>query len=163
MEELLQDTNVWFTFSFIIFAAILYKVGAPALNKLFDTRIDQIKKDLETSENLRIEAQEMLAQYQRKHRDAVQESEKIIEQAKENAKAYKKTAEADLNEIMDRREQQLKERLERMESNAINQIQAHAADLAMNAAKQIIVEKLDKKTDAKLIDDSITEIQSNIH
>jgi len=163
METLLLDSNIWFTFSFIIFVTILYKAGAPALNKMLDARISQIKKDLETSESLRIEAQEMLAQYQRKHRDAVQESEKIIEQAKENAAAYKKIAEADLNEIMNRREQQLEERLKRMEINAINQIQIHAAKLAMSAAKQIIIEKLDKKEDSRLIDKSIIEIKNNIH
>ena len=163
MTELLQDTHVWFVFSFVIFVGILLKYGMPALNGMFDARIKQIKTDLETAENLRVEAQEMLAQYQRKHRDAVQESEKIIQQSKENAEAFRVTAEAELNEIMKRREQQLEERLKRMEVNAINQIQSYAADLAMNAAKQIIIEKLDKKTDAKLVGDSISNIQNNIH
>lgn len=159
----LQDTNVWYTFSFIIFVAILLKYAMPALNALFDARIAQIKNDLETAENLRVEAQEMLAQYQRKHRDAVKESEKIIAKAKENAELFSKKAEAELDEIMARRESQLAERLNRMEQNAINEIQSFAADLAMNAAAQIIAEKLDKKTNAKLVDESIENISNNIH
>ncbi len=161
--ELLQDTHVWFVFSFIIFVGIIFKLGRPALNALLDGRIEQIKKDLEESENLRVEAQEMLAQYQRKHRDAVQESDKIIATAKENAKQFKEKAEAELNELISRREAQLEDRLVRMEQNAINEIQAYAADLSMNAAAQIIAEKLDKKTNAKLVEQSIGSIEANIH
>lgn len=163
MTELLMDTHVWFVFSFLIFAGIILKYGMPAFNRLLDARIAQIQHDLESAENLRVEAQEMLAQYQRKHRDAVKESEAILKKAQESAEQYKAKAEAELEETMKRREQQLEDRLARMEQNAINEIQAFAADLAMNAAKQIIVEKLDKKTNAKLVGDSIENIQNNIH
>ncbi len=163
MEQMLQDSYVWFTFSFIIFAFIILKYGLPALITLLDARIAQIKADLQESENLRVEAQEMLAQYQRKHRDAVQEAEKILASARENANQLKKQTEAELNEIMQRREQQLTERLKRMEQNAINEIQAYAAELSINAAKQIIIEKLDKKTNAKLVDEAIGNLQTNMH
>ncbi len=163
MQELLLDTHIWFIFSFVIFAGIILKFGMPALNGMLDGRITQIKKDLETAENLRIEAQEMLAQYQRKHRDAVQESEKIVATAKENAKQFQKQAEDDLKVLIERREAQLEDRLVRMEQNAINEIQAYAADLAINAARQIIEEKLDKKANAKLVEQSIESIDANIH
>lgn len=161
--EFLQDSHVWYIFSFLIFAGIVVKYGVPAFNKLLDGRIEQIKKDLEEAENLRVEAQEMLAQYQRKHRDAVKESEKIIKTAKESAQQFKEKAESDIDEMMNRREQQLEDRLDRMKQNAINEIQAHAADLAMNATRQIIIEKLDKKTNAKLVDEAIGNIDANIH
>ncbi len=161
--DALQDSNIWYLFSFIIFVGIIIKFGLPAFNKLLDTRIEQIRKDLEEAENLRVEAQEMLAQYQRKHRDAVKESEKIISTAKENAKQFKEKAEAELEEIIKRRETQLEDRLERMKQNAINEIQAHAADLAVNATKQIIIDKLDKKANSRLVEQSIMNIENNIH
>lgn len=161
--ELLQDSNVWFTFSFVIFAYIIMKFGVPAINGMLDGRIADIKKDLEESENLRVEAQEMLAQYQRKHRDAIQEAEKILEKSREDVKLFKENAEAELKEVMDRREAQLADRLKRMEQNAIQEIQSYAAELSMNAATQIIVEKLDKKTDAKLVEQAISNIHTNIH
>ncbi len=162
MEALLLDSHFWFTLSFLIFAVIIIKLGLPALNALLDSRIEDIKKDLETSENLRVEAQEMLAQYQRKHRDAVQEAEKIITTANENARQVKENAEADLEAVIRRREDQLTDRLQRMEQNAINEIQSYAADLAMSAATQIIVEKLDKKANAKLVEQSISNLEKNV-
>jgi len=161
--EILQDSHIWYIFSFLIFASIVFKFGMPAFNKLLDGRIEKIKKDLEEAENLRVEAQEMLAQYQRKHRDAVKESKEIISIAKENAQQFKEKAEADLDEVIKRREAQLEDRLERMKQNAINEIQEHAADLAMNATRQIIVEKLDKKANAQLVEQAMTNIGTNIH
>ena len=161
--EFLQDSNIWFTFSFVIFAYIIAKFGVPAINNMLDGRIADIKKDLEESENLRVEAQEMLAQYQRKHRDAIQEADKILEKSKEDAKLFKANAEAGLKEVMDRREAQLTDRLKRMEQNAIQEIQAYAAELSMNAASQIISDTLDKKTGDKLIEQSISNIKSSIH
>lgn len=161
--EMLQDSNIWYVFSFVIFAGIIFKFGVPAFNSLLDGRIEQIKQDLAEAENLRVEAQEMLAQYQRKHRDAVQESEKIIDTAKKSAQQFKENAEAELDETMKRREAQLEDRLERMKQNAINEIQAHAADLAIDATKQIIIEKLDKKANEALVDEAIDNIESSIH
>ena len=66
--EILQDSNIWFLFSFIIFIFILVKFGGPFIVDALDARIAEIKKDLKESESLRVEAQEMLAQYQRKQR-----------------------------------------------------------------------------------------------
>ena len=163
LTALLENGYTWYTFSFLIFAFIVFKFGAPFIVSALDGRIAQIKNDLKEAESLRVEAQEMLAQYQRKHRDTVKESEKMLDDARENAKQFKAKAEADLDEIMKRREAQLEERLKRMEQNAISEIQAYAADLAMNAASQIIIEKLDKKTNAKLVEKSIVNIEANIH
>lgn len=163
MMELLQDTHVWYALAFIIFAAIFWQYGVPAVIKLLDQRIAEIKKDIETAENLRVEAQEMLAQYQRKQRDASSEAEKIIADAKKSAKQYQEKAEADLSEMMRRREQQLENRLERMEQQAMQEIQTYAADIAMKMAKDMITEKLDKKANENLVGQSIDNIEKYIH
>ncbi len=163
MQDLLVDEYFWYTISFLMFMAVLWKYALPVINKLLDTRIAQVIKNLDEAENLRVEAQEMLAQYQRKHRDALQESQKILETAKENARQYRENVQAELEEAMDVREKQLTSRLERMEQNAISEIQTYAAELAMKAARQIIEDNLDKKTNAKLVDDSIKSIAQNIH
>ena len=163
MQDLLADEYFWYTISFVMFVGVLWKYALPLINQLLDARIAQIIKNLEEAENLRVEAQEMLAQYQRKHRDALQESQKIIDTAKENAKQYKEKAIAELEETMKAREVQLTARLERMEQNAIGEIQTYAAELAMRAAKQIIEEKLDKKTNTKLVEDAIKSVGQNIH
>ncbi len=159
----LHDTHAWLLISFLIFMGILWRFGKSAVLAMLDKHIEDIRKELETAETLRIESQELLAQYQRKHRDAMKDAEKIIESAQKNAKDSHKQAETDLEETIARREAQLKGRIERMEQSAIQEIQSYAADLAMNAATEIIVGKLDKKTGEKLIDQSIKDVKKQVH
>ena len=147
---LLEDSYTWLIASFLIFCFICYKFGKKAFLGLLDTRIQSIQKELETSESLRVEAQELLAQYQRKQRDAEKEAESIIARAEKNALQIRKDAEKQLSETLERREQQLKDRLEQMEQSAIQEIREHAANLAVQATRQIITEKLDKKEREKL-------------
>lgn len=159
----LEDSAIWLVFSFLIFTFILVKMGKAAFINMLDGRIEEIKKEIDTAESLRIEAQELLAQYQRKHRDSVKEAEGIIANAESHAIEIRKNAEKELKETIKRREQQLKERLETLEAQAISEIQKHAADLAIHATAQIITEKMDKKTGTKLVDQGIKQVAENIH
>lgn len=165
MEFLQGDDSIyiWFTISFLVFLTIVVKFGGPVFNAWLDKKISDIKTELQTAENLRVEAQEMLAQYQRKHRDAMKESESIIKTAKESAKKIQAQAEEDLKQSMARREQQLAIRLKRMEEDALAEIKAKAATLAMDAARQIVAEKLDKNTGSALLENSIKDVPANIH
>ncbi len=165
MENFLGEGHEanWVLLSFLIFAAIAYKFGRKAILAKLDGRIDEIRKEIETAESLRVEAQEMLAQYQRKQRDAIKDAEDIIRNAKVHADKIRKTAEAELEENMKRREQLLTERLKRMEEAAIHEIQAHAADLAISATAQVIASELDKQKNEKLVDESIKSLSNQLN
>ncbi|MCB9983958.1 MAG: hypothetical protein H6861_09885 [Rhodospirillales bacterium] len=165
--ELLADSHhgayIWYTISFIVFATIVYKFGKPAVLNYLDARIEAIREEISTAENLRVEAQEMLAQYQRKHKDAVKDAEKIVTNARKQAAEIQKKAEADLDETIARREKQLGERLERMKQNAQAEILEYASNLAIAATGEIIAEKLDKKANEKLVADTIKNVGANLH
>lgn len=161
--EFLQDTNVWVAFSFIAFMILAFKFGKTSVLNMLDEKIEAIKTELETAESLRVEAKELLAQYQRKQRDAMKESEQIVATAKTQAEEFQKQSENDLQDLMDRRELQLEARLTRMEESAIKEMHDYAGNLAINAASKLIADTLDKKTDEALIEKSIANISKNIH
>lgn len=163
MGALLNDPAIWLLCSFLIFAVLVYRKGKDTVLAMLDKRIDEIKAELETAENLRVEAQELLAQYQRKHRDAVKDADMIIANAEKSAGETLKKAESDLAEGLARKEQQLRDRLTNAEQAAIQEIQVYAADLAIKATTEIIIGKLDKKTSEGLLDASIGGLSKNIH
>lgn len=156
--DLLHDPNLWLAFSFIIFAAVVYKMGKKAIVNALDNRIANIKNEIETAKNLRDEAQKLLREYQEKQQAAQLESERIIEEAKKNAYTIKKAAEKELKETIKRKEKQLQERLTRIQQEAMNEIQAYAADLAIKTTREIISENMDAKSNQKLVDDAIAGI-----
>ena len=128
--DFLIDTNFWYAVSFVMFAAVVWKFGWPLLIGYLDNRILEIREEIDAAESLRTEAHELLAQYQRKHRDTVQEAEEIIANAHKHADEIRAQAEEDIEEVIARREKQLEERIARMEANAIEEIKTHTANLA---------------------------------
>ena len=161
--DILLSTTTWLFISFFSFSYLVWRMGREAIANMLDSRIEKIKHDLQTSENLRIEAQELLAQYERKHSNALKESEEIIAQAEKRASEMREQAEQELDDLIKRRETQLSQRLSRMEQKTIDEITAYASDLTIEATKKIIAETLDKKAQNKLVGDAVNELSSHIH
>jgi F-type H+-transporting ATPase subunit b len=159
---LLQDTHIWYLFSFIIFCAIAYKMGRHHVTSKLDSHISTIQSELEQAENLRVEAQELLAQYQRKHRDALKDADEIIENAKQHADEIRKNAEQEIDKQIARKNDQLEKRLKRMEQNAIEDMQHHASELAVKATREILTHHLDQEAQNKLTASSIQNVADRI-
>lgn len=163
MLALLHDPAIWVAISFAIFAVLAFRAGKDKVLAKLDGRIAEIRKEIETAESLRIEAQELLAQYQRKQRDAAKEAESIVANAREQAAAITKDAEAELAAITARREEQLAARLARMEENAVQEIRTRAAALAVKATMEIIAREMNDNTNARLIDESIKQVGGRLN
>lgn len=163
MFDLTHDTSLWVGISFVIFVFIAYKVGRKSVVGTIDSKIEEVKSEIETAERLSVEAQELLAQYQRKQRDAEKEAKEILKKAQAQAKTLSKNAAAELEELMERREAQLTERLRRLEENAISDIKNHAADLAVAATTEMIIQTLDEKTNASLNEDTIKTLSKHLN
>lgn len=159
---LFQDTHIWYFFSFIIFCAIAYKMGYNRVINKLDSRISQIQSELDQAESLRVEAQELLAQYQRKQRDALKDADEIIENAKKHADEIRKKAEQDIDQQIARKNAQLEQRLKRLEANAVEEMQHYASELAIKATREIIAHNLDQTTRNKLITNSIENVSGRI-
>jgi len=158
----LDDPTNWVLFSFLIFVFVFMKFGYSKVIAIIDERIASIEKELNSVETLRIEAQELLAQYQRKHRDAMKEADEILAKAKNQAENIRKTAEKELIATKLRREKQLEERLERIEQEAVENVKAYATQLSLQAAETLIRSKMDKKSAQKLLEDSIDKIPAEL-
>ncbi len=158
-----QEATNWVLISFVIFAIGFWKFGLKLMLGKLDGRIEDIRKEIETAESLRIEAQELLAQYQRKQRDAAKEAEAIVATAQKHAAEIQRAAEAELNELIVRKEAQLKDRLQRMEDVALQDIKSYAAELAVKATAEIISKQMDEKTNARLVEQSIKTIAGQLN
>ena len=163
LDLLAHDTALWVAISFVLFCLVAFKLGRKSVLSGLDGKINEVKQEIETAERLRVESQELLAQYQRKQRDAEKESEAIIAHAKEQAKILQKEAETELSDLMDRREVQLKERIQRIEESAIADIRNQAAELAVAATTEVIIQTLDKKAGATLAEHSIQSVAKHLN
>lgn len=74
--EFLQEATNWVVFSFLIFVALFARYGWSTVAAKLDGRINEIRAELEAAERLKLEAQSMLADYQKRHADAMKEADR---------------------------------------------------------------------------------------
>jgi len=155
------DPHFWVLLATIVFAVIGFAKGKGPLLAMLDSRTARIKNNLEESERLKNEAQEILAEAQRKHRDAIQTSQKIIDAAKQTSDRLAKESVQKLEDSMNRKETQLLERIKRAELSAVEELRHQAADLAARTAEALLQEAMPKRG-AKLVDEAIAEIPAKL-
>ncbi len=160
-----HDPTFWFLVAFVIFIALVSRPISRLAGKGLDDRADKIRHDLDEAEKLRSEAQELLAAYQRKQRDAAKEAEAIVDRAREEAKRLAIRAAEELSQTLARREQMALDRIAQAEHKALQEVRALAIDLALEATRSLIEQGLaanSAKSDA-MIDAAIKELPARLH
>lgn len=161
---LFADTSFWVLLAFLVVIGIfirfgVHKTAAGALDK----RANQIADDINEARRMREEAQELLAQYQRRQREAEGEAAKIIEQAKKDAKQMAADARDKLSAQMERRAKAAEEKIARAEAQALSEVRGKAADVAIAAARDIIKERMDSGAQSAFIDKAISDLRGKLN
>ncbi len=161
---MLQDPTFWVAVGMVGFLAMLAYLGVPKLiTKALDDRADAIKNELDEARRLKEEAQSLLAEYERKQKAATEEAQSIIAQAKEEAEALAVETEKKLEETIDRRTKMAENKILQAQLQARKNVQAYAADIAVQATEQILSSDLSKAKANSLIDDSIASLKDRLN
>ena len=122
---------------------------------MLDLRARKIKSDLDEAEQLLKDAQDLLATYQKKQRDASQEADDIRRRSETEVARMTEQGQAQLEESLARREKLAVERIAQAEATALIEIRARTVDIAIDAAHDLLAERLPKKTAKTMIDEAI--------
>lgn len=153
----------WVGLSFFLVVGLAARPVGRALGAALDARAAKIKARLDEAHKLREDAQEMLATYQRKQRDAMKEAEEIIAHAKAEAERLSAQAAKDLEEQLKRREAQAMDRIAQAEAQALKEVQNLAVDVAVAAARQVMTDSVSGAQAATLVDSAIAELPTKFH
>ena len=162
MMHLLHDPEVWVLLAVAIFAAIVWKPARRYVIDTLDGRATRIRGELEEARKLRDEAEQLLSEYQKKEREAAAEAEAIIAYAREEAERIAAQAARDLQQSLERRQRLAEERIAQAESKALDEIRAVAVDVAINAAREVIVSDLDERRGAAMLDTAIASLPQRL-
>ena len=159
-----MDATFFALVGLIIFLGILAYVKVPAmLTGALDKRSDQIRNELEQAKKLREEAQQLLAEYQRKRKEAETEAKSILSAAEREATVLREEAKAKTEEYVSRRTAMAEQKIRQAESDAINEVRASAVDLAIAAAEKLIGSKVDSKASNELFKSSLGEMKTRLN
>jgi F-type H+-transporting ATPase subunit b len=161
---MLATPELWVLVSFVLFLALLVYYKIPnTLAKALDDRADRIRAELEEARRLREEAAQILADYQRKQRDAEKEAEDILAVARREAEFYAVESRKTLSESLQRRLKLAEEKIARAEEQAVQEIRSKAVDAAIAASEVLIARELKGKSAENLVDKSIRDVSAKLN
>lgn len=162
MTHLLADAEFWVLLAVVIFAVAVWKPARRAVVGGLDARAARIGAELDEARSLREEAERLLADYQRREREAASEAAAIVAQAREEAERIAGQSARDLEQALARRTRLAEERIAQAEQKALDEIRAVAIDVAIDAAREVIAAQIDERQGAALIDAAIAGLPQRL-
>lgn len=160
----LHNTNFIVLLAFLLFIAVLVYFNVPSMiAKMLDRRAEGIQSELDEARSLREEAQSLLASYERKSREVQDQADRIVAQAREDAKASADQAKADLERSIERRLAAAEEQIDSAEAAAVREVRNRAIVVATQAARDVVARELSAEDRARLVDDSIETVGQKLH
>jgi F-type H+-transporting ATPase subunit b len=159
-NPILPATNelLWGAFAFIVLFGLFAWKGVPAVKGAMDARAQKISDSLDEAEKAKVDAESVLAEYQRQLADARAESGRIIEEARAQAEQVKRDliakAEAEATELRQRNNEQLAGERGRV----LAEMQGQVAALAIELAEKVVESNLDREANTRLIESYITSV-----
>ena len=161
---MLEDPTFWALVGLILFLLLVIYLKVPGkLAGSLDNRAEAIRTELEQARKLREEAQALLAEYQRKAREAEAEVEEIIDQAKREAAAFETEARQRGEDYVASRTKMAEGKIAQAEAQAIREVRSRSADVAIAAAQRILTARARGATAEGLINQAIDDVKAKLH
>ncbi|WP_416236857.1 F0F1 ATP synthase subunit B [Rhizobium sp. CC-YZS058] len=162
--DLTSQATVWATVGLVLFLVLIAYLKVPGMmGKSLDERAARIRNDLDEAKRLREEAQALLAEYQKKRKDAEAEAANIVAAAQREAAALTAEAKQKTDEFVARRTQLSEQKIRQAETDAINAVRATAVDIAISAAERVIAARADGQSQQALFAKSISEVKTRLN
>jgi len=155
-----MDATFWVAVSFFLFIAFLIYKKVPGLvGKNLDEKIQEIKQKIEDAENLKIESNKLLSKYQDQLDQSKKECEEILLRATKVNAEESSAMEEKINSMLTAREKNINEKITQAKNNAIKEVKKISTIIAIESAKKIISQTLEKN---KVEDINYTSVQKSI-
>ncbi len=159
-----MDATFWAFAALVVFIGLMIYLKIPGqIAKSLYGRADKIRNELDEARRLREEAQELLAEYQRKRKAAEEEAASIIASAKHEAENLAADAAKKTEEFVARRTAMAEQKISQAEAAALAEVRSTAVDIAIAAAQQVIAGKMEGKDADALVKRSIDEVKSRLN
>lgn len=161
--EFLSDAKLWVFVSFLLLVLLSYRKISALLLHALDSRSARIAGELEQARRLREEAEQVLAIYKRKQAEYLQEANAMLQKARADADVLTQTAQDDLKASLDARMKQALDKIAQEESKAIAEVRRHVVDIALSAARAIIVDHVGSLSQQDLVKLALADMERKIH
>ena len=158
-----MDNSFYATVALVIFVALTLYFGIPRIvGKMLDGQIKKIADDLAEAKKLREEAAALLVEYEQKRVAAEGEAAGIIAAAQEEATRLTAEAQASLSDLVARRTKAVEDKIAQAEAQALAEVRARSADVAIEAARLVLTDEMTRKG-GDVVNKAIADVGSRLN
>ena len=163
MEFHLDATFFAFVGLVLFLALVVYLKVPGMMARSLDDRADQIRNELAEAKRLREEAQHLLAEYQRKRKEAEAEAAHIVAAAAREAEMLTADAKKKTEEFVANRTALSEQKILQAEAEAMKAVRSAAVDLAIAAAETVLAKQADGKVQSELFGNAVGQVKTRLN
>jgi F-type H+-transporting ATPase subunit b len=149
---------IWTLVVFGVSLYVLAKVAFPRIAEALDKRQQAIEESIATSERVRTEAEQLLAEYRERLAEARGQADEIVARARKTGEAHEgevlAAARAKREEMME----QTRRDIDAETRRAIQEIRKEVADLTVAATEKVTRKTLTEADQKRLVEEALAEL-----
>ncbi|MEO7198411.1 MAG: F0F1 ATP synthase subunit B [Solirubrobacterales bacterium] len=149
---------IWTLIAFGITMLVLKRMAFPKISAALEERAQKVAKNIEESESQRAEAEEILAEYRGRLKEAREQADDIVARAKRTGEKAREDA---TDEGKAKREELIaaaRKDIEAETRRSLEQIRKEVADLTVLATEKVARKSLDSDDQRRLVEEALNEV-----
>ena len=157
------DATFWVAVSFFIFFGVLVYLKVPQkISNSLTNQINEMKKELDEAEKLKIEAKNLLSNYENKIDKSKKETQEIINLAKKDSEKTILEITKKFHQIIENKKKNAEQKIVQMKENALKDIKNISVKISMEAVEHLIKNSIDKSKLEKLYIKSLEQAKTSL-
>jgi F-type H+-transporting ATPase subunit b len=149
---------IWTLLLFGISMFALWKLAFPRISAALDKRQHAIEESIDHAEQVRHEADDILAEYRERLKEARQQADEIVSRAQRAGENHERQSEEDAKAKREQLLEQTRRDIETETRRAIQEIRREVADLTVLATEKVTRKTLTEEDQRRLVADALSEL-----
>jgi F-type H+-transporting ATPase subunit b len=149
---------IWTLLLFGVSMYFLAKVAFPRISEALDKRQRAIEDSIDHAEQVRHQADEILAQYQERLKEARAQADEIVSRARRAGETHEHQSQEDAKARREQLLEQTRRDIETETRRAIQEIRREVADLTVLATEKVTRKTLTEDDQRRLVQDALSEL-----
>ena len=149
---------IWTIVVFVISLFILRKWVFPLIGEALDKRAKTIEGEIDAAEQTRKDADQILAEYRERLKEAREQAEEILQRARQAAETHEHESRERGKEILAEAAKKAERDIDIATKRALDDIRREVADLTIMATEKVTRKTLDDADQKRLVEEALSEL-----
>jgi F-type H+-transporting ATPase subunit b len=149
---------IWTLIAFLVTFFLLRKLAFPRISEALEKRQHLIEESIDTAQRTKAEADEILAEYRERLKEARAQAEEIVARARKAAEVHERESIEQAKGTREELLEQTRRDIEAETRRAIQEIRNEVADLTVAATERVTRKTLNAEDQRRLVEEALSEL-----